>query len=623
MSINVNIVDSKILLKIPYGISRFEDLLLILKSYHCRFNPDYKCWEIPRSNYESILDDVSNVIIIDYPKDFDSKIHSLLISKSEITHERQEFTINDLKLPYYQGKHPYERYQLEDILRLISTNRYALYLDPGLGKSYIFLSALEYLRKIKLIKKILIVTSGSGVYNLTKEISKFTNIDASKVVIGGVKNRRPFDDITSEVVVTNYRSFLVISDEYYKQPKLISKTGKPTKRKVKEQGEKLNYNKTRIPILQWLDNNEGAIILDESHFIANPDARQTKALHQVKQFFKFRYLASGTPADTLEKYYSQLKFLDSSLVYNFNYYEWLQYYCNLGNEYSEYYVNSFKSEKTPELIDLVKSVAIRRIAEETIDLPEHLIKCIYVEFTEKQQQLYKKIIDYGLNEMKDEYGSIETTTFKNKFQLLTSAIDNPDLLLHYDTIDNDLRSQINNFNFIKDHSKMEALDDLMEKHKNSKIIIWTTHPSVGFKLAEYYKKLNPLVINGESEKPKGKSLDEFKSDIVEEFQHNHNRHLLIAGTQVMNTSITLVKCNVQIVFDINNNYTQYEQSLKRIHRIGQSNTVYTYIILIDYSLDALRYEDLLNKDFINKNFLNSKYLDFLKTQEMINFTSNH
>jgi SNF2 family DNA or RNA helicase len=622
MSLKISVHNSQIQVFISWGTENFNDILMVLKAHRCQYNPDLKIWVIPFTKYEAVIQDLEDITIIEYPEDIEQKLKEMHSGTSSIIRQRIEFDISDLKVPPYPGKHPYEKYQLEDIYRCLTTNRYALYLDPGLGKSYILCSVIDYLRSRTLAHKVIVVTSPSGVYNFTKEISKFTDIPESKVQIGGVSNRRPFDNMDKDILVCNYRSFLLISDEYYKQPTLLNKKGKPTKRKSKVQGISLGYEVTRIPMAQWLGSEDAIIILDESHFIANPKARQTKVLHQVKSFFKYRFLATGTPADTEEKYYSQLSFLDDALVHNYTYQEWLQYYANLGDRYSDYTITGFKPERLVELTSIVRSVAIRRLAEDTLELPEHLIRCVYVDMNKTQKDLYRAIIDFELKAMRSYDGSITTSKFNQQFQYLTAAIDNPRMLTERaDT--SELQKAIADFNFITDHSKMEALEDLMTKHSGKKIIIWTTHPSVARYLALKYADLNPLVINGEVPRPRGKELDEFKADIVHTFQTDPTRNLLIAGTQVMNTAITMVSCNVQIVFDVNSNYTQYEQSLKRIHRIGQFSTVYTYILLIDRSLDALRYEGLIDKGFIDRNFLNQKYLDLKSAQAMLTFTSEH
>jgi SNF2 family DNA or RNA helicase len=622
MSLKISVQNSQIHASITWGTENFNNIILSLKTHHCQYSPDTKSWIIPFTKYETVIQSLEDIVIIEYPEDIEQKLKEIHSGTSSIVRQRIEFTKEDLKVPYYPGKHPYEKYQLEDIYRCLTTNRYALYLDPGLGKSYILCSVIEFLRAHNMARKVIVVTSPSGVYNFTKEISKFTNIPEDLVQIGGVSNRRPFDNMDKDILVCNYRSFLLISDEYYKQPTLVNKKGKSTKRKQKVQGVSLGYSTTRIPMAEWLGSEDAIIILDESHFIANPKARQTKVLHQVKEFFKYRFLATGTPADTEEKYYSQLNFLDTSLVHNYSYQEWLEYYANLGDRYSDYTITGFKPERLVELTSIVRSVAIRRLAEETLELPEHLIRCIYIDMNKTQKDLYKAIIDFELKVMRDYNGDITTTKFRQQFQYLTAAIDNPLMLV--DRADTpELQKALANFNFTTDHSKIEALDDLMIKHEGKKIIIWTTHPTVAWYLAAKYADLNPLVINGEVRRPKGKSLDEFKADIVHTFQTDPTRNLLIAGTQVMNTAITMVSCNVQIVFDVNSNYTQYEQSLKRIHRIGQYSTVYTYILLIDRSLDVLRYEGLLDKGFIDRNFLNKEYLDLKSAQVMLTFTSQH
>ena len=54
----------------------------------------------------------------------------------------------------------------------------------------------------------------------------------------------------------------------------------------------------------------------------------------------------------------------------------------------------------------------------------------------------------------------------------------------------------------------------------------------------------------------------------------------------------------------------------RIHRIGQEKTVYTYPLVIDESLDVIRYQSMMDKDFVNKKFLTKEYLDRKAAEEL-------
>jgi SNF2 family DNA or RNA helicase len=605
MPIQIGVKNKEIFLNIYGKTSRFTDIIQTLKSFHCTYEPEDKLWKISPNRYDELYEVLSDIDRIFVMEKSEKEIEDILHSPTQIKIDTSE-TVNaeDLKMPPIVGKPPYENFQLEDIRSCYSRNRFALYLEQGSGKSYIVISTIELLRKRKNVKKVLFLTSASGVYNIKKEFERFSNIPSDKIALGGVKNRTPFDDPNIDIILCNYRSFLLISDEYQKEKKSSSK----------------NYRKCPIPIEEWLHGDKGILVLDESHMISNPKARQTKVIHLIASYFEYRYILTGTPADKTEKFYSQLKILDPALVRNQSYYEWLAEYANLGNRFTPYAITSWKASKTEELSNIVKSICVRRFANDILSLPEHFIRRYYVEFTPLQKDIYQSLVLGKMHDIEEEYGALNSRAVIGAFQYLILAIDNPKLLLnHEEKLRNpNLVKNIDLFKFTE-HSKMEALMDILEKHENEKTVIWTSHPSVGNELLLLLKdKYNPLIINGESVILKGMTLDGYKAKVINDFQTMVNHRVLIAGEQVLNTSISLVAANAQVYFDTDFSYTNFDQSLKRVHRIGQDKPVFTYILLIDESLDVTRNKNLEGKDYINKKFLTKEYVDQQMAKDVFN-----
>ncbi len=576
--------------------SVFQEVVEVLKRFRSCYNPSSKSWIISTAVFDELCTALEDVDVLYIPDSQKPLIDELKNPKPSVRVERIPFDRSNLKVPPIVGKHPYENYQLEDITRCVNRNRWALFNEQGLGKSYEIISALDILRQNNKIQKVLFVTSASGVYNIKREFAKFSGFDPSRVAIGGTNDRAPFRaDI--DIVICNYRSLLLISDHYYK---------------LKNKKKSTTYRKSSIPLEDWIDGN-AAFVLDESQNIANPKARQTKAVEMIKDYFDYRYLLSGTPYDKEEKVYSQLNFLDSAFVHNYSYFDWLSEYANLGNRFSAYAINYFKPDKKEKLTGIVASTCTRRFSDECLDLPEHLIKRIIVPFTDNQREIYEEIVVQKLKILNEQKNGLRSQDLVQSFPYLVLGVDNPRILLKHIGENNELIpdrtfKKISRFKF-EDHSKIEALKDLLDKHAQEKVVIWTSHPSVGFELQRLLGEEGTLLINGEVDIPKGLSLDEFKGQIVQEFETNPKKRILLAGIQVFSTAVTLVSANVQIVFDSTFSFIDYSQALKRIHRIGQSKTVYTYILLIDNSLDIVRYENLQDKEFINNNFLKQEYLD--------------
>ncbi len=595
MSIEVTANKKSVIIELSKE-NNFSDIVAVMHKVQAKYKD--KKWYINPYKYEEVYEELSDITQIHEVPNFRNNLWMLLMPQSDIEKYRFPVDVSKFKVQPIIGKIPYEDYQLQDIIKTVSTNRFALFSDMGVGKSYIIITALELLKKHKGLKKIVMVTSSSGTYNIMKEFENFSDIDIGSIAIGDINNRRPFDDDTKNIIIMNYRSFLLISDEYRKE-KDVSKA----------------YRSCPLPLTKWLDGDVGAIILDESHNISNPSSRQSKVLHLAAPYFKYRYIMTGTPFDREWKLYSQLRFLDFSLVQGMNYQEWCQFYF-YPDKYSEYKAGEIKPEKAIELQAIVKTISVRRFAKDVLNLPENFINNYYVQFTPEHRNIYQDVVMATLNKLKKDKSYLETREVVNIFQYLLLAIDNPHLLLNSDYFDAENTKQISSFKFQHSHSKVQAVLDLLEKWQDSKVVIWTSHPSVGQILNDILHTYNPLLLNGESVIPKGFTRDSYKLYVVDKFQTGKHHQILIAGEQVLNTAITMVEPNVQIYFDTDFNYTSRSQSEKRIYRIGQKQDVYTYNLIMGRSLDVVRAKNLKDKDFLNNNFLNLKYLDLKMAQQL-------
>ena len=523
---------------------------------------------------------------------------------------RTKIEVEELKIGPLKGKAPFEDYQYQDLVRVYNRSYIGLRHGMGLGKGYITISAINEMRKRRGIKKVLYLTSGSGVYNLWKEFQVFSDIPVERIAIGGVKNRRPFDQDV-DIILCSHRSFLLMSDEYQKDkdPKVKS------------------YRTTPIPILKWLGEDAGILVVDECHFMNNMKARQTKALHLISDNFKYIYPASGTPADKPEKWYALLKLMDYDLVHNKNYYDWLAEYAILGTQYSDWAIKYFKPSKLQELNEIVSQNWISRTADDCLILPDHHVKNVFVPFDEKHKAIYQLFVNLNITAIREEMQFIDPNYMFTKFPFFMLAIENPEMILsrmeylieklpEEDIIK--LTALINKFDFEKHHSKIPVLKELLEEHEDSKIIIWTYHPSTAEHIASLLDKKHPYIIHGETKLPRGMSRDEFKDQMITEFQASKTRNILIAGIPVLNSSVSIVKANVQIYFENTFNFTDTSQSSKRIYRPKQEKEVYTYNLIIDKSINVSQYDNIEGKDTFNKNFGSKDYMDLTDLKKLFN-----
>ena len=395
----------------------------------------------------------------------------------------------------------------------------------------------------------------------------------------------------------------MLSDDYYK-------LNNPKKKGVKK------YRNSTIPFDEWGVNR--CIILDESHKFKNPKARITHVLNLHKKFFKFRYLATGTPApNEIKDYYAQLKFMDEGIIQE-DYFDWIRKMANIGNRFSKVAINYYYPEKVEEFINSIQSWIIRRKSNDCLELPDLIINKVYTELNKKQTAIYQDLTVYTLKKM----GMNTKYNLKhiiNKFPYFSLAIDNPELIKNDELImDINLKKKLTSWNFL-DHSKLSVCDSLVYKYmdENKKIIIWTGHPMTAESLAEHYSKHLPVIIHGQIEIPSKFTQSDYRDKLIEKFKQDKSKKLMIASYLVMGLAINLTEITRNIYFDRNYSLTDWLQSIKRSHRYGQKEKVIVDILICENTLDEHLDRLLTKKENVNKFLLGRVHLSIQDIRSLL------
>ena len=129
-------------------------------------------------------------------------------------------------------------------------------------------------------------------------------------------------------------------------------------------------------------------------------------------------------------------------------------------------------------------------------------------------------------------------------------------------------------------AKLDALKDIIEDYvveAGKKLVVF----------ARFIAEVEAIIKLAEKTLPKGKKAvsiygaikKEDRGGIVKQFQTDADTVLFIGQIDTAGTGITLTAADTCVYYSKNYNYATYEQSLSRIHRIGQRN-VCTYIDLV-------------------------------------------
>lgn len=331
----------------------------------------------------------------------------------------------------------------------------------------------------------------------------------------------------------------------------------------------IDYNNLRVGVINYescwrrsdlLKLKGFTLILDESQAISNPTSKQTKGICKLK--FENLVLLSGTPCSNAryDKLYTQLKLLGL----NMNKRSYEDRYCNfftMENAGIEFRVlsKSRPYKNVDELKQVIKSLGcVFMKTEEVLDLPD------------------QRFINVFVNKSKD-YKTFETEGYVDCGDV--EYISNgpaQDMLF--------MRQLCNS------KSKLEMLKTLVES-TNDRIVIFYNFDIELKLLQQCISKLKrPMsFINGHE-----KNLNCY---------NNNDDSITLVQYQSGSAGVNLQKANKMIYYSPPVKSDFYEQSKKRIHRIGQENKCTYWKLITRDSIELKIYKTLnLKRDYTEELF---------------------
>jgi SNF2 family DNA or RNA helicase len=300
-------------------------------------------------------------------------------------------------------------------------------------------------------------------------------------------------------------------------------------------------------------------MLDESSLIQNEKSKRSKfILKQLKPANII--LLSGTPTGgKYEKLYSQLKLLGMKLTKTAFYNTYIEYHYENTVGFPLMVIDGYKN--VDRLKRKMREYGCNFLkTEDVLDLPEQLFNEVKV----KPSPQYRK--------------------FKK-----TRVVDVDDMTL---VGDNTLTKMLYERQLCSVYSKakLDAFKDVVESTED-RLIVFYNFTSELYKLLEVTKTLDrPVsIVNGNT-----KDLHNYEkcANSITFIQYQ-------AGAMGLNLQLS----NKIIYYSPPLSSELYEQSKKRINRIGQSKTCYYYNLIVTNSIEEKIYNNLaMRRDYTNKLF---------------------
>jgi hypothetical protein len=375
--------------------------------------------------------------------------------------------------------------------------------------------------------------------------------------------------------------------------------------------------KQYVDIKKLWNKQNPLLIVDEAHEFTNSNAVKVKALQHHKHFFDYRYFLSATPAlNTLEKWWVSMNLLDGgSIPMSENAFK-IDIASHIGNKYGMYNITRYSSTKIKEFKDNVLTKYVLR--REKHDLPEikfkQIVEPVYVKMPTLHQKLYQIFTQEEIQKVTREFDKVTLSNIMNNFPYLIQIIDNP-LLLRGKVTNEKFDSLLNKWSLDKD-PRIEYLDSTLDEKitkLGGKVVIFDNHPATIDQLALRYVKYNPLILHGQMGDSEKEKFD--KSELFNDTKSKYK--LFIANPQVAGVGISLNKGSDTIIFyTMPNNAVLYAQALDRCDRINNTRDSLIQILVVDMSLDVIRYKRniqriLFNKEYLTKSLTKKELQDLL------------
>lgn len=316
-----------------------------------------------------------------------------------------------------------------------------------------------------------------------------------------------------------------------------------------------------------LNLNDFTLILDESSLIQNETSKRSLFIMKLKP--KNVILLSGTPTGgKYERLWSQMHLLGWKISKKLFYNQYVNYHWDDSSGFPFMVIDGYKNEE--RLKRKMRQYGCNFIkTDEVFDLPEQVHQVIKVLTTEEYKQFRKKHIVTWEEKTEDN----ETITTELVGDTTFSQI----------LYERQLCGQYN-------QDKLSAFNDLVQSTNDRLIVFYNfnTEYELLKKIAVYNNRLIS-VVNGQEKN-------------LEAYEHCRSSITFIqyqAGAMGLN----LQKANKIIYFTPPLSSELFEQSKKRIHRIGQDKPCFYYYLTCKNSIEEKIYKSLSKrKDYTDDLF---------------------
>ena len=533
--INVNIAQSQkcngdwsLYVTFPYS----EMIVETIRKFPTRYwDPEKKEWELPFNKLQELVEKL---------KDFDFEISGNYIKlrkpKARIPHG------------FAFKTKPFE-HQIKGFNYGLQNDRWLLGDEQGLGKTKQVIDIAIAKKLQRKYKHCLIICGVNGLkWNWLNEISTHSDetgyilgqrMKAGKLNIGS--NADKLYDIQHVKDISSY--FLITNIESLRDEEITAEIVKLCK-----------------------SSDIGLVAIDEIHKAKNPTSQQGKGVLKIQA--DCMIAMTGTPLmnNPLDLYII-MKWLGYE---KHAFYAYKKHYCEFGG-FGGYEIIGYKNLE--EIEETLKTIMLRRLKKDVLDLPEKTHINEYVDMTPKQAKVYKEVkmeIKSNIDQIKMANNPLAELIRMRQATGYTGILSST----------------------IQESAKLDRMEELVEEaiENGKKVVIFSNWTQITDAIYDrlFPKQYGVTRITGETP-------DSNRQSIVDAFQNTDMCRVIIGTIGAMGTGLTLTAGTVEIFMDEPWNRALKEQAEDRCHRVGTTENITIYTLMCKDTIDERVHELVMQK----------------------------
>lgn len=347
-------------------------------------------------------------------------------------------------------------------------------------------------------------------------------------------------------------------------------------------------HETEIAALLRRHDGRSVLIVDESFFVKNLDAKRTRALRRLREFCRRAYVLCGTPAPNAPH----------DLVQQFN-------FVDFGLTFDEVPLPADRDIARPLAQAAIseRGLYVRHLKREVLpELPQRTYHTVLVPLEPEQERAYRAALNdlvLDLRATDDRGFDRRIASFLARRSILLQICSHPAAVVQ---------------GYAEIPAKLLALDEILRDlidRRREKVLLWSYYTVSLDAVSERYKHYRPVRYDGTV-------VDmDVRRQAIRQFQEDDRTMLFLGNPAAAGAGLTLHRARYAVYESMSNQAAHYLQSLDRIHRRGQTRAVEYLILLCDRTIEVPEYKRLIRKELAAHQLLGDPHESRLTRETML------